>query len=644
MSQPLVAELGSVEEVFSLDDLGQDYEEDGRKILQDLVHYRTYAATLPSGKKEDKTQVIDRVKNMHIEKFPELKEDIELAFKEVYEGLVVPSMRTMQFAGKAMARSNARCYNCAYAALTEWKDFGDLFWLMMNGVGTGYSVQYQHIKTLPIIETGQEKTFLIFDTKEGWADAIITLLKNPKVKFIYSMLRPKGAPLSTGGVSGGPELFEEALEKIRIVLNNAIGRHLTSVECFDIMCFMADAVVAGGVRRTATIALFDKDDDGMLNAKSGEWYINNPQRARANISAILERDDAEFEMNLRHILKMCFEGGSGEPGIALTNNSKEYGFNPCLEISIKHRGLCNLTEINVSNIENVYDFYRAAGSASAIGTLQASYTNFNYLHPDWKKNAEEEALLGVSLTGQAQNWALLIPEVLSHGALIVEETNKLWSDLLGINPAARCTTTKPSGSTSAWWGTTSGIHAAHSDYYLRRVRVDRKDSFGKFLINEYGENESGTDSFIETDAMSPENIIVTMPIKMEGSITRSSESSISLMDRAKHIYNNWIKPGHKKGPNTHNVSLTVSYKTEEQEEIIEWMIKNKNSWSGISLLPYDGAHYIQAPFEEINEESFNLWRNIIPKKIDFSQINFSQMVDKRINDLSCVGPNGCEVI
>lgn len=619
---------------------------DGKKMLMDLVHYRTYAKTKTNGKREAREETITRVKDMHQWRFPELHDEIEDAFKEVYKGKVVPSMRSLQFSGPPLLKSHARCFNCSYSPLTTWKDFADLFWLSMNGVGVGYSIQKEHINQLPTIRLSDIETFVIEDSKEGWSDSIIALLENPLVRFDYTLVRPKGAKISSGGVSSGPGILLEAHQKIRKILLEHIGVKLCPINCFDIMCFILNAVVVGGVRRSASIALFSDDDELMLNSKFGDWWEDNPQRARANISAVIDRKDKSLKDKIEYVTRKCFESNSGEPGIFLSNDCLNYGGNPCLEISLRNKGLCNLTEINATKCFSEEDFFNAVYSATIIGTLQASYTDFKYIHPDWKKNAEEDALLGVSITGQAQAWPFLTDKLLKEGAELAKEVNRDWAEKIYIYPAARITTTKPSGTTSAWWGTTSGIHAAHSEYYLRRVRVDKKDEFGKYLLTHYRLNEANSNEFLEKDHFSDENIIVAMPIKMNNAIFRGNENSISLLERAKHIFNNWIKPGHTSGPNTHNVSLTVSYKPNEQEEIIKWMCDNSDSWAGISLLPYDGGTYIQAPFEEISELEYYEWvDNKLPSEIDFGSITFGEEdIEAKLGELACVGANGCEII
>jgi len=356
----------------------------------------------------------------------------------------------------------------------------------------------------------------------------------------------------------------------------------------------------------------------------------------------VDRNKPEHKETITAILEQTFSNGTGEPGIFLTNDIN-MGSNPCMEVALQDHGFCNLTEINAEACKTREEFMNAVVSATTIGTLQASYTNFTYLQPAWRKNAEEDALLGVSITGQAANWNLLDEDTLRAGASLSKTVNESIANKIEINPAARITTTKPSGSTSSWWGTTSGIHAAHAPYYLRRIRVDRKDAFGQYLIQTFGEDEANSGSFIETDEFSKENIIVTIPMRMDGAILREQESAIDLMERAKHIYRNWIENGHVRGENTHNVSLTVSYKAEEMEAIKAWMVENSDSWAGISLLPYDGGDYTQTPFEEISEFEYYQWLHKIPSSVDFSVINYGGTVDERLGEIACAG-GACEII
>ncbi len=603
--------------------------------LRQLVHFRTYAQTKEDGKKESVRETIDRCAAMHVKKYPELESIIQTSFNEVREGRCVPSMRTLQFGGDAIERAHARAYNCSFAALTSWDDFADLFYLLMCGTGAGYSVQRRHVEQLPVIdyELGLGDVYIVPDSKEGWSDALKVILNKPSTELDVHLVRRKGSFLSSGGTASGPEALLKTVAETKAILRRANGRKLRPIEAHDIMCHVADGVVVGGVRRAALLCLFDAFDKEMLTCKHGMWWETNPQRARANNSAVINRDEPKFDTILKDTLAMMFASNCGEPGISLTNNN-DMGFNPCHEISLRDGQLCNLTEVNVAACKNKEEFLRAVQAATVIGTIQAAYTNFSYIQPKWRKNCEEEALLGVSLTGQAQKWTEL-QEWLADDKAIEEatvETNKAMAATLGINPAARIMTTKPSGSTSAWLGTTSGIHAAHSNYFIRRVRVDVGDPIAKKLAGS---------SFVEPDIFNSDNVVVSIPIAAPTAITREQETAVELMERAKFIQHKWIKRGHISGDNSHNVSLTVSYKPEEIEAVKKWMVDNADSWAGISLLPYDGGTYSQAPFEEISEDVYRLLSASfdIP---DLSEVDFSGTIDERLGEMACAG-GACEI-
>jgi hypothetical protein len=603
--------------------------------LKQIVHLRTYAKTKESGIKESRLETIERCEQMHISKFPEHKDLISDAFSYVKSGQVVPSMRTMQFGGEAIHKAHARAYNCAFSALTSWTDFSDLFYLLCCGTGAGYSVQKHHIDSLPTIEydKGLGNVVVVPDSKEGWADALKEVLNAPSTELDVHLIRRKGAPLSSGGTASGPEALLKTIAEVKAILRRANGRKLRPIEAHDIMCHVANGVVVGGVRRAALISLFDSDDKELLTCKHGLWWETNPQRARANNSAVLLRDDPKFSSKLGTVLDMMFDSNCGEPGISLSNN-RDLGANPCHEIALRDGQLCNLTEVNVAACKTKDEFLSAVGAATTIGTFQASYTDFEYIQDKWKKNCEEEALLGVSLTGQAQNWKDL-EDWLSDKEAIEEATvrvNRDTAELIGINPAARIMTVKPSGSTSAWLGTTSGIHAAHSKYYIRRIRVDVSDPIVSKI--------SGS-RFVEPDLFNSENLVVSFPIAAPDAITRDEETAIDLMERAKTIHTDWIKVGHISGDNTHNVSLTVSYKKEEEKEVKEWMLKNSDSWAGISLLPFDGGTYSQAPFEEISEDVYRLLSAQFDIE-DLSDVDYSNTIDERLGELACQG-GSCEI-
>lgn len=604
----------------------------GSELLGEAVRLRTYSQTLPDGRKETLDENVDRVVAMHVKRFPHLEEHIKSVFSYVKDSVTVPSMRSLQF-GKEDSL-HLRNYNCSFLNITEMKDFADILYLLACGTGVGYSVQERHISFLPTIIEGKEEHYMIPDTKESWADSVLILMKNPKAEFNYSLIRPAGSPLSSGGTASGPEPLIATHTAMRKILAGAVNRKLTPTEVSDIVCHIAIAIVSGGTRRSALICLFDADNAEMLAYKHGEWWVDNVQRGKANVSAVLHRQDMEFERKYREIMASCYASGSGEPGLYLTNNL-DMGTNPCCEIALMSRQLCNLSSINVSKCVTEHDFLHAVNCATIIGTLQASMTDFSYIHPDFKKNCEAEALLGVSQTGVAENWQLLTEDLLQNGAKQAVETNRQWSALIGIKPAARVTCVKPEGSASVVLGTTSGIHAAHASYYLRRVQFNRADKIIQYL-------EAKAPKLVEPYCYDPYTMVLAVPVKKEGAIMRDTETAIELLERMKHVSMNWIKPGHVSGANTHNVSLTVNYHEHEKADIVEWMLANIECYNGISLLPFDGGTYKQMPFESITEAEYDEWCKKVPADIDFSEIDFKGTTDKRTEEVAC-GGGSCEI-
>lgn len=609
----------------------------GLKFLSDLVFARTYAAKKPDGYKETWEGAVQRVIGMHCAKFPHLEAEIRATVeKPMLEKWVVPSMRTLQFAGGGVERENFRAFNCSYLSIKSFSSFAELFYILMNGTGVGYSVKAHHVAQLPKIpDKGKFKVFRIPDSKEGWADSVLKLFKNPWQVFDYSAIRPAGSPLSTGGTASGPEALMKLHEKVGRILLGALGRQLTPMEASDIVCHIADGVVVGGVRRAALICLFDTVE--MLTYKSGAWWEENPQRARANISFVLLRDDPWAKEKFSRIMDACFASGSGEPGLIFANDI-ETGWNPCAEITLRDNGVCNLTELNWPALRYSRQFYTALHAAIALGCLQASYTDFGYVHPEWKRNADDEALLGVSITGQAEGWDELIATIdVPNFKETVDYLTDKWAKLVGINPPKRTLTTKPSGTTSALLGVTSGIHAAHSEFYIRRVRVDVSHPLAIHLagLPEFK-------PFIELDKFNPSNYVISIPVQKVGAITRSQESAIDLLNRMKKINEVWVSKGHYEGKDTHNVSLTVSYKPEEEAGIKEWMWNNRNVYCGISLLPYDGGTYVQAPFQEIDKETYERLAAEFPQ-IDLSGVNFGTTADERMGEAACQG-GSCELV
>ena len=889
------------------------------KILSDITVYMKYAKYLPElNRRETWEELVTRNKNMHIKKYPELKDEIEGKYKFVYDKKVLPSMRSMQFAGKSIEISPNRVYNCAFLPINSVESFSETMFLLLGGTGVGYSVQKHHVDELEPVNkpySKRKRRFLIGDSIEGWADSIKVLMKSyignkrsSSIEFDFSDIRPKGALLVTsGGKAPGPQPLKECIVKIKGILENkSDGEKLTTLETHDIVCYIADAVLAGGIRRAALISLFSADDDEMISCKTGTWWETNPQRGRSNNSAVLIRHKItkDFFMELWKRIELS---GAGEPGIYLSND-KEYGTNPCCfvgdtlvatadgrnavsiaqlekenykgpvysiqtqtgqvvtsycsnvwvskknaelvevklddgssfrctpdhkimlrdcnyveakdlvngvslmpfnsfkrpdrdyrmicsntgrdlaqyahvsqyydiikngyekqhihhidgnglndlpenleainakehnrnhmlgdnnsffkikdldswkekqssrqlgvknsnsngitteemlirlrsrrvqklkrltqkeiletcnvkflskgrltemnvnsiselqddlceminhkvvsvdfiseredvydmtvegthnfgiitsstddnfinssgifvhncEIALRPFQFCNLCEVNVSNIESQEDLNERVKAAAFIGTLQAGYTNFHYLREIWQETTEKDALIGVSMTGIGSG--VVLGYDLEKSADIVKRENSRVAKIIDINKSARCTTVKPAGTTSLTLGTSSGIHAWHNDYYIRRIRVGKNESIYKYLIVNHPE-------LLEDDFFrAHDTAIITIPQKApKGSILRT-ESPFDLLERVKKVAIEWVKNGHRNGSNTHNVSATISLKEEDWELAGEWMWTNKEHYNGLSVLPYNGGSYTQAPFEDITEEKYN---------------------------------------
>jgi ribonucleoside-diphosphate reductase alpha chain len=578
---------------------------------------------------------------MHLKKFPHLAKEIEAAYQYVYDKKVLPSMRSMQFAGKPIEINNARIFNCSYLPIDDYRAFSEIMFLLLSGCGVGYSVQTHHVEQLPEIRKPlKSKRYLVGDSIEGWADAVRMLTKayfgqtSTAPLFDFRDIRAKGASLITvGGKAPGPEPLKIALIHMQAILDRKNdGEKLTTVECHDIICHLADAVLSGGIRRAALIALFNLHDEDMLTCKFGNWWENNPQRGRANNSAVLLRNmiDKETFMGLWGKIEAS---NSGEPGFLFTND-KDAGTNPCAEINLKANQFCNLCEINASDIETQEEYNERAKEAAFIGTLQASYTDFHYLRDVWRKTTEKEALLGIGMTGIASGAVFKLN--MKEAAKVAVEENARVAAILGINKAARVTTVKPSGTTSLVLGTSSGIHAWHDDFYLRRIRLGKNEALYTYL-NMY-HPEMLEDDFFKPTLQS----IVSVPQRApEGAITRK-ESAMDLLERIKTINKNWIKPGHRKGANMHNVSATVTIKQDEWPAVGEWLYENKEYFTALSFLPEDLGTYKQAPFETITEEQFN------EAVKSLNQVDLSKVIEMSDNtalmdQAACAG-GACEIV
>ena len=576
----------------------------GLEALSKITVFSKYAKYLPTLKRRETwDEIVDRYQEMMTNKYPNLKVAIVESAKFIREKKVLPSMRALQFAGPAMEVNNARGYNCAYLPVDSLYSFSETMFLLLGGSGVGFSVQKHHIEQLPAIkkqETYKMRNYLIEDSIMGWADSIKMLMKfyyegGPKPKFDFRAIRHKGARLVTaGGKAPGPEPLKICISHIDAIMERKEnGEKLSPLEAHDIMCHIANSVLAGGIRRSAMISLFSHDDEEMITCKYGNWWELNEQRGRSNNSAVLERGQVGEE-EFKALWNRIEASGSGEPGIYWTNN-KDWGTNPCCEIGLRPFQFCNLCEVNVSDVENQEDLNNRVAVASFFGTLQAGFTDFHYLRPIWQKTTAKDALLGIGMTGIGSG------EVLKYNLEIVANTaktvNRDISALIGTNEASRITCIKPSGTTSLVLGTASGIHAWHAPYYLRTMRFNKSEDLAMYL-------EINHPELCEDDVLRPKDTLcVRIPVAApEGSIFRT-ESPIDTLERVKKFATEWILPGHLNGDNTHNVSATVSI-TDEWPAVGEWMWKNRDSYNGLSVLPYFGGSYKQAPFEDITKEQY----------------------------------------
>jgi ribonucleoside-diphosphate reductase alpha chain len=591
------------------------------EILSDLTVYMKYAKYMPElNRRETWEELVTRNKEMHQKKYPELKEEIEKVYKLVYDKKVLPSMRSLQFGGKPIEISPNRIYNCAYMPIDHVDSFSEAMFLLLGGTGVGYSVQKHHVDKLPEIKkpnANRTRRYLIGDSIEGWADAIKVLLesyfgaKASKPVFDFSDIRPKGARLVTsGGKAPGPQPLKDCLHNIKKVLDaKEDGQKLKPIEVHDIVCYIADAVLAGGIRRAALISLFSADDDEMISCKSGSWWESNPQRGRANNSAVLMRHKVtkDYFMDLWKRIELS---GAGEPGIYLSND-KDWGTNPCCEIGLRPYQFCNLCEVNASDITSQEDFEERVKAATFIGTLQAGYTDFHYLRDIWRRTTEKDALIGVGMTGIGSG--VVLGYDMKKAAQAVKDENERVANLIGINKAARTSTVKPSGTSSLVLGTSSGIHAWHNDYYVRRIRVGKNEAIYTYLSIYHPE-------LVEDEYFRPhDTAVISIPQKApEGAIVRT-ESVFQLLERVRKVSTEWVRAGHRSGSNTHNVSATISVKENEWDLVGEWMWENKDSYNGLSVLPYSDHTYKQAPFEDCTKETYEKLINTL-KNIDLTKV------------------------
>jgi len=663
-----------------------------QKILSDIVVYNKYAKyNSENQRRETWEEIVTRNKEMHLKKFPQLKSEINEAYKFVYSKKVLPSMRSLQFAGKPIEINNSRIFNCSFLPIDNFCSFSEIMFLLLSGCGVGYSIQRHHIEKLPEIrKPNKKRRFLIGDSIEGWADAIKVLCKayfgfsNTTPDFDFRDIRAKGELLLTaGGKAPGPEPLKECLIQIKKIFNRKEdGDQLTSIEAHDIICHIADAVLSGGIRRAALISLFNIDDNRMLDSKLSAvkskilskeyrtytdkfdlqinedimelkveqngviydnvvirrmdgtlgWWVCNPQRGRANNSVVVIRPKVK-KKDFKLLWKKIKSSDAGEPGVYFSND-KEWGTNPCCEIALRSFQFCNLTEINASDIESQEDLNERARIGAFLGTLQASYTDFHYLRDVWKKTTEKEALIGVGMTGIASGEVLKYN--LEEAANIAKETNKEVAKIIGINPASRVTTVKPSGTSSLVLGTSSGIHAWHNDYYIRRMRVGKNESLYQYLSKSHPE-------LVEDDSTKPHiQAVISVPQKAPNNAIMRTESALEMLERVRKFNTEWVKAGHRKGANTNNVSATISIKYEEWEEVGEWMWKYNETFNGLSVLPYHDHTYVQAPFEDISQSTYYRLEKTL-SNINLTKIKETTDETDLNGEVACSG-GACEIV
>jgi ribonucleoside-triphosphate reductase len=597
--------------------------------LQEYTRIAKYAKYLPEQKRRETwNEQVTRVFEMHREYFsqyPDVVPFIDEAEAGVRNKEILGSQRILQFGGTPILKHNARVYNCAFGHINRPRAFQELMYLLLCGSGVGFSVQKHHVAQLPLIAPRSsilpEKTFVVPDKIEGWADAIGVLIASylggiPEfdeyvgipIKFDYSQIRPAGAPLSSGAKAPGPDGLMRSIEKITEVIERRLEGspriRLRPLDVYDIIMHAADAVISGGVRRSATIALFSPDDEEMATAKTGNWFIENPQRGRSNNSALLVRDEttkADFSKLMQWVREY------GEPGFVWAE-STEMGFNPCVEIGLlpvdEKTGksgwqFCNVAEINGKKANTPENFFKACRAAAIVGTLQAAYTSFPYVGETTENITRREALLGVSITGMMDNPDVLFdPQVLRDGAKIVKDVNKEVAQIIGINQAARTTCVKPAGSTSCILGTASGIHPHHAKRYFRRVQANIQENPVQHFkgINPRAVEQSVWDPNGVTEVIT---FLCEVPV---GAKTKNQIDAHKLLESVKLTQQNWVRYGTNKELCTqpwlsHNVSNTIHVKENEWDLIADYIFKNRKYFAGISLIPNSGdKDYPQAPF------------------------------------------------
>lgn len=635
--------------------------------VSDYIHASKYAKYLSlSGRRETFQETVERSKQMHLYKFPALLDEIVTAFQFVFDKKVLPSMRSMQFGGYAIEQHNARIYNCTFSLIDRPRVFQEIFYLLLCGCGVGFSVQRQHVAKLPIIGEIDEQKVLIHHVEDsiiGWADTIGLLFNSYQEHLYfepcYDLIRPVGAKLRTGGQAPGHLPLKKLVEKVRVILDDVVGRHLRPIECHDIVCHIAEAVLAGGIRRSSLISLFSKDDEEMLTCKTGEHFNYqglNSQRAMANNSVVFLRSDTELLdfMDLMGLNRKAY----GEPGFMFTNNL-DHGTNPCGEIGIDPTimmgndncrdtvstvqktgfGFCNLCEINVAKCETKDEFIEAAMAAAFIGTLQASYTDFPYLGLVTERIVRRDALLGIGLVGIMDNPDIgLDPHTLHAAALAVKAVNNQVAEIIGINPAIRCTTVKPSGTSSLELGCIgSGIHPHHAERYFRRVTANANEPIIKFF-NKHNPHM--------VDPKPNGDLCITFPVQApKGGLVLADLDPVEFMNHIFKVYDAWVLTGGD-GELTHNISSTVVVGINDWSRVLECAWANRYKIRSMSFFPQFADKQIPfAPREEVTIQDEAKWKFLIKnyKPIDYSSMKEDDDHTDVGYEIACQG-NACDVI
>jgi ribonucleoside-triphosphate reductase len=627
---------------------------------QEFIHLSRYSRWLEDeGRRESWEETVNRY-FAHFDKH--LKENTKCKLdKETREELrkavlnleVMPSMRSLMTAGEALDRDNTAGYNCSYVAVNRVRAFDEILYILMCGTGVGFSVERHYVDKLPTIAeefTDSDTTIVVQDSKAGWAKAykeLVSLLIGGQIpRWDLSKIRPAGARLKTfGGRASGPKPLDDLFRFSVDTFRRAAGRKLTSIECHDIVCKIAEVVVVGGVRRSALISLSNLTDERMRDAKTGAWWEANPQRALAN-NSVVYKEKPEIGTFMEEWVSL-YKSKSGERGIFnrdacqktvaklgdRRDASYEFGTNPCSEIILRDRQFCNLTEVIVRPNDTMESLQRKVRLAAILGTWQASLTNFPYLSSEWKKNCEEEALLGVSLTGILDNPMMRdvhgLKANLSNLKETAVKTNAEWAKKLGINPAAAITCIKPSGTVSQLTDAASGIHARHNEHYIRTVRADRKDPLCQMMI------EKGFTH--EACVMKPDSVMVfSFPMKAEGSITRNDMTAIEHLELWLAYQRYWCE---------HKPSITVTVREHEWMEVGAWVYKHFDEISGISFLPHSDHSYRQAPYQDCTKAQYEELLAATPKDVDWSELKKWEKTDTTVGTqtFACSGDK-CELV